>query len=138
MRTVKVVTLHWTFVMIQVVLTDTFSVTEGKYVSHALLAARAVEPQIFQHVLDVTVDIIVPLLMERTLVSDVSKTVMNAQALQSVSNVLKVTSSQLMDQNAISNVVTTVLLATVKTLINVCLATQVLILIKLLENVLPT
>lgn len=127
MRTVKVVTLHWTFVMIQVVLTDTFSVTEGKYVSHALLAARAVGPQIFQHVLDVTVDIIVPLLMERTLVSDVSKTVMNAQALQSVSNVLKVTSSQLMDQNAISNVVTTVLLATVKTLINVCLATQVLI-----------
>lgn len=63
---------------------------------------------------------------------------MNVQVLQNVSNVLKVTSSQLMDQNAISNVVTTVLLATVKTLINVCLATQVLILIKLLENVLPT
>jgi len=68
MRTVKVVTLHWTFVMIQVVLTDTFSVTEGKYVSHALLVARAAELQIFQHVLDVTVDITVPLLMERTLV----------------------------------------------------------------------
>lgn len=138
MRTVKVVTLHWTFVMPQVVSMDTFSVTEGKYVSHALLVARAAKPQIFQHVLDVTVDIIVPLLMERTLVLNVSKTVMNVQVLQSASNVLRVTSSQLMDQNAISNVVTTVLLATVKTLINVCLATQVLILIKLLENVLPT
>lgn len=138
MRTVKVVTLPWTFVMLQVVSTDTFSVTEGKFVSHALLVARAAELQIFQHVLDVTVDIIVPLLMERTLVLDVSKTVMNAQVLQSVSNALKVTSSQLMDQNVISNVVITVLLATVKTLINVCLATQVLILIKHLENVLPT
>lgn len=138
MRTVKVVTLHWTFVMLKVVSMDTFSVTEGKHASHALLAARAVKPQIFQHVLDVTVDIIVPLLMERTLVLDVSKTVMNAQVLRSVSNVLKVTSSQLMDQNVISNVVTAVLLATVKTLINVCLATQVLILIKHLENVLPT
>jgi len=68
MRTVKVVTLHWMFVMLQVVSTDTFSVTEGKYVSHALLVARAVKLQIFQHVLDVIVDIIVPLLMERTLV----------------------------------------------------------------------
>lgn len=138
MRTVKVVTLPWTFVMLQVVSTDTFSVTEGKFVSHALLVARAAELQIFQHVLDVTVDIIVPLLMERTLVSNVSKTVMNVQVLQSVSNVLKVSSSQKMDQNVISNVVITVLLATVKTLINVCLATQVLILTKLLENVSPT
>lgn len=68
MRTVKVATLHWTFVMLQVVLTVTFSVTERNYVSHALLAVRAAKLQIFQHVLDVTVDITVPLLMERTLV----------------------------------------------------------------------
>lgn len=68
MRTVKVATLHWTFVMLQVVSTVTFSVTERNYVSHALLAVRAAELQIFQHVLDVTVDITVPLLMERTLV----------------------------------------------------------------------
>jgi len=68
MRTVKVATLHWTFVMLQVVSTVTFSVTERNYVSHALLVARAAELQIFQHVLDVTVDITVPLLMERTLV----------------------------------------------------------------------
>lgn len=68
MRTVKVATLHWTFVMLQVVSKVTFSVTERNYVSHALLVARAAELQIFQHVLDVTVDITVPLLMERTLV----------------------------------------------------------------------
>lgn len=68
MRTVKVATLHWTFVMLQVVSTVTFSVTKRNYVSHALLVARAAELQIFQHVLDVTVDITVPLLMERTLV----------------------------------------------------------------------
>ena len=62
---------------------------------------------------------------------------MNAQVLLNVSNVLKVISFQLMDQSAISNVVTIVLLVTIKTQINVCLAIQVLILIQLLENVLP-
>lgn len=68
MRTVKVATLHWTFVMLQVVSTVIFSVTERNYVSHALLVARAAELQISPHVLDVTVGITVPLLMERTLV----------------------------------------------------------------------
>lgn len=62
---------------------------------------------------------------------------MNVQVLLNVLNVLKVISSQLMDQSAISNVVIIVLHVTIKTQIDVCLAIQVLILIKLLENVLP-
>lgn len=57
MRTVKVVILHWTFVMLKVVLTDIFSVAKGKSVFHALLVVKVAELQIFQHVLDVTADI---------------------------------------------------------------------------------
>lgn len=57
MKTVKVVILHWTFVMLKAVLTDIFLVTKKKIVFHALLVAKVAELQIFQHVLDVTADI---------------------------------------------------------------------------------
>lgn len=68
MRTVKVVILHWTFVMLKAVLMDIFSVTEEKFAFHVLLDVKDAELQIFQHVLDVTADITVRLLKERTLV----------------------------------------------------------------------
>lgn len=57
MKTVKVVILHWTFVMLKAVLTDIFLVTKIKFVFHALLVAKVVKLQISQLVLDVTVDI---------------------------------------------------------------------------------
>lgn len=69
---------------------------------------------------------------------DVSKIVMNVQVQLNVLNVLKVILLQLMDQNVKLNAVTIVLLAIAKTQINVCLATQALSLIQLLENVSPT
>lgn len=43
--------------MLKAVLTDIFLVTKKKIVFHALLVAKVAELQIFQHVLDVTADI---------------------------------------------------------------------------------
>jgi hypothetical protein len=117
MKTVRLVQYHWTFVILMDVLMVIFSDLKNKSVSPVLLDVKDAKLLIFQNVSDVTVVITHQLSMEKTLVSDVTIIVMNVQAPQLASNVLKDTLPHQMDQSAKLSVATIVLLATLQTLI---------------------